>query len=79
MDDEEYKPAEATLKFYLPVHRSEFKLACAAPDLHSALFEIDQLCRSAIKYGSHRDKSIENFAEMIRELISEFNVRDICE
>jgi hypothetical protein len=61
---------EAILKFQLPEENAEFHSAINAPKLESALYELDQRLRSAIKYGCDPSWDIPT-TEKIRELLWE--------
>ncbi len=67
--ESEYKCSEVTFKYYLPDHEDELYLHSHASDMYSLLFEIDNVCRSLIKYGDEKIKDPIEFAEKIREMI----------
>ena len=58
----------AKLEFNLPEESAEFRLCNAAGEQHSALYEIDMLCRGIIKHG-HQYKTVEELAENIRNMM----------
>ena len=58
----------AKLEFSLPTEGNEFMLAQKGGTFYSALWEIDQHCRSIIKHG-HSYESVEDLAEYIRNQI----------
>ena len=57
----------ATLKFNLPEEKSEYDLAIKGGDYYSALWEIDQRCRSITKYGEKID--VYELCDEIRNMI----------
>lgn len=63
------KEIKVIYEFYLPVHQKELNTFQNAQEYHSILLDIDQECRSVIKYESDKFKDIEEFAEFIRSLI----------
>lgn len=65
---------KATLTFTLPEEQEEFALAMKAGKLESAKWEFEQVLRSAYKYGSLNDKSVEEFKpeEVVEILRSKF-------
>lgn len=48
-------PAEVTFKYYLPEHNSEVFIHTNANIMYNLLWEIDQQCRSKLKYGNQED------------------------
>jgi len=60
--------AKATLEFDLPEEHNEFEAAFNARKALSALWEIDQHCRSILKYGEPTKEQAE-LAQAIREMI----------
>jgi hypothetical protein len=53
-----------TLKFTLPEEEPEFRYATLGRDALLALWDVDQRCRSALKYGEPSEET----AEMLREI-----------
>lgn len=68
MDDNDSR-IEVTMKFMLPRDRYDFKTSSNASAFRDALWDVDQKCRSAIKYG--HDGTVSEFADSIRDLIRE--------
>ena len=66
---EEYKQSEVTFKYYLPDNREDMIMHMLAPDMYSVLHEIDQKCRSHVKYDDKATQESVDFAEEIREFI----------
>lgn len=58
----------ATLKFILPDEEHEFRTAQQGQAAKSALWEIDQHCRSLLKHGEPTDEEA-RLAEEIRSMI----------
>ncbi len=61
---------KAILEFTLPRDQAEFDAARLGRDALSALWEIDQHCRSLIKYGEPTPEQT-TLAEAIRAMIPE--------
>lgn len=61
----------ATLKFTLPEEQSEFKDACQAGAAKLLLWEIDQACRSILRYEMEPHAERCRLAEEIRLMIRE--------
>jgi hypothetical protein len=59
---------KATLAFSLPEEQSEFDSAMQGARAKSALWDIDQICRSLVKYGEPSPSEIE-LAQRIRAMI----------
>lgn len=59
---------KATLTFQLPEEQAEFDAACRARQAISALWDIDQACRSLLKHGEPTEAE-SALAERIREMI----------
>ncbi len=66
---EESKSAEVSFKYYLPEHQDELNLHINAWKMYSLLHEIDQHCRSIIKYKEDATEAEVNLCEKIREMI----------
>jgi hypothetical protein len=60
----------ATLRFRLPDEQAEFDAARQGSEAKSALWEIDQYCRSVCKHGEPSKETREHL-EHIRRLIGE--------
>lgn len=58
----------ATLRFTLPEEESEFRTAQQGQAAKSALWEIDQHCRSLLKHGEPSEETA-RLAEEIRGMI----------
>jgi hypothetical protein len=69
MSEDEYKQQEITFKFYLPDNSSEYWMHVQASDMFHTIHEIDQMCRSLIKYDDKTIKDQYDLAEKIRDLI----------
>jgi len=61
---------KAKIEFNLPEEKEEFNLWNNAGEYCSALWKIDQECRTLVKHG-HIYDSVEDLAEYIRSLIPE--------
>lgn len=57
-----------TLKFTLPDEEAEFNAARQGQEARRVLWDIDQRCRSLVKYGEAGDEA-RRLAEEIREII----------
>jgi hypothetical protein len=64
-----YKPSEVTFKYYLPEHEDELWMHIHASDMYTLIYEVDQVCRSFLKYGDEKIKDSSDLAEKIREMI----------
>lgn len=62
---------KATLEFNLPKEQPEHLTAVMSGYLFSALWDIDNLCRSVIRHDTYKDKTPEDLAETIREVAGE--------
>lgn len=63
------KSPEVTFTYYLPDNKEDVWLHIHASDMYSLLYQIDQTCRSVVKYD---DKATEDkivFASEIRNMI----------
>lgn len=58
----------ATLRFTLPEEEAEFRTAQQGREAKSTLWEIDQKCRSLLKYGEPSEETA-RLAEEIRAMI----------
>lgn len=68
---------ELTLKFNLPEETEESRIALAAQDLHTVIFDLKQDLRSKLKHGAYKadeDKMLEEINEMLIRLLNENNV-----
>jgi hypothetical protein len=59
----------ATLTFKLPDEQPEFETACQASAAKSLLWDLDQHCRSILKYEAEPHEERCRLAEEIREMI----------
>jgi Rad3-related DNA helicase len=59
----------ATLTFRLPEEQVEFETACQAAAAKSLLWDLDQHCRSVLKYEPEPHEERAKLAEEIREMI----------
>lgn len=58
----------ATLRFTLPDEEVEYRAAVQGSEAKALLWDIDQRCRSILKYGSPSQETAK-LAEEIREMI----------
>ncbi len=56
-----------TFEWTLPRDHHDFWMATHGADMYSALWDIDQKCRTAVKHGD--DDAVADFADQIRDLI----------
>jgi hypothetical protein len=63
------------LVFKLPENEEEHRVAVNGGRYHSALWHVDQQCRSWMKYG-HSFQSVEEALTAVRRLIAEEDVLD---
>jgi hypothetical protein len=61
----------ARLTFRLPEEEPEFKTACQAAAAKSLLWDLDQHCRSIVKYEQEPHEERRRLAEEIRQIIRE--------
>lgn len=59
----------ATLKFSLPEEEHEFRTACEGSAAKALLWDIDQACRSILKYEAEPHEERCKLAEEIRQMI----------
>ena len=64
----------ATLRFTLPDEQSEFDAARQGAEAKRVLWEIDQRCRSLVKYSEEASEDARRLAEEIRQMIVESKV-----
>jgi hypothetical protein len=62
----------ATLTFRLPDEQAEFEAACQASDAKALLWDLDQHCRSILKYEAEPHEERVKLAEEIRRIIREY-------
>lgn len=64
--------ARCTIEFDLPEESNEMNLALRGNEAFSRLFDVDQMCRSYLKYDGHEgnEKPLD-FIERIRHVIHE--------
>jgi hypothetical protein len=62
----------ARLTFSLPEEEPEFQTACQASAAKSLLWDIDQRCRSVLKYEMEPHEERCKLAEEIRRMICEY-------
>lgn len=62
----------ATLTFSLPEEEPEFQTACQAAAAKSLLWDLDQHCRTILKYEQEPHDERCRLAEEIREMIREY-------
>jgi hypothetical protein len=61
----------AALTFRLPEERVEFEAACQASAAKALLWDLDQHCRSILKYEAEPHEERVRLAEEIRQMIRE--------
>jgi Rad3-related DNA helicase len=61
----------AALTFRLPEEQAEFEAACQASAAKSLLWDLDQHCRSILKYEADPHDERSRLAEEIRRMIRE--------
>lgn len=72
---EEPKSAEVIFKYYLPEHAGEVFIHTNASKMYSLLWELDQRCRTVLKYEDGPSEDRQRLAEEIRDMIhSEINL-----
>ena len=64
----------ATLTFTLPDEEADFDAAREGGAARSLLLEIDQRCRSLVKYNDNASEDARRLAEEIRQMIGESKV-----
>ncbi len=64
----EEKSSEVCFKYYLPAQKSEVFIHINAQKMYSLLWDIDQNCRSKLKYGE--DDKWPQFVQGIRDMIN---------
>lgn len=65
----------AILVFKLPENEEEHRLAVNGGRYHSALWHVDQQCRSWVKHG-HSFRGVEEALAAVRQLIADEDVLD---
>jgi len=60
---------QATLSFALPEEEMEFRNACEGAEANSLLWQLDQHCRSVVKYEMDAHEERVRLAEEIRQMI----------
>lgn len=60
---------EVTFKYFLPEHSDEVYLHTNSMQMYCLLHEIDQKCRSILKYEDNASPDKQKLAEEIREMI----------
>ena len=77
--EREEKYAEVTFKYYLPDHADELWIHTNAHKMYSLLFELDQRCRTVVKYEEiEEDSPRYKLAEEIRSMIwNEINLDNV--
>jgi hypothetical protein len=63
----------AALTFRLPEEQAEFEAACQASAAKSLLWDLDQHCRSVLKYEAEPHEERCRLAEEIRRIIREYS------
>lgn len=74
---EEQKSVIVTYQYQLPEHIYELKLVNKAPDFMDALHEIENKCRNVLKYLEDPSDDLYEFAEQVKEIVSESGVWEI--
>ena len=67
--ESEHKSAEVTFKYYIPENQEDIFLHINASKMYELIYEIDQKCRSVIKYEDDPTEEKFRFAEEIRDMI----------
>lgn len=67
MSDE--KSSEVIFKYYLPEHTTEIWITNHAQRMYSIIFDIDEMCRSVLKYEDGPDEGRSTLAQEIRDYI----------
>lgn len=65
------KCPEVTFKYYLPENDDDVWIHINASKMYSLLWEIDQRCRSVVKYEDKASEDRVKLAEEIRQMIYE--------
>lgn len=73
--ESDYHQVEVTYKFYLHDNKNDLRMVQLAPDMFSALWDIDQKCRGILKYGT--DMKFDEVLEDIRAVISEVDLYSV--
>ena len=60
---------KAIIEFSLPEEQEEYEIFNNARNYYAQLWDIDQYCRSVIKYDVDNDKSVNEVAEKIRSML----------
>ena len=68
---EEYKSSEVIFKYHLPENRDDVYLHVRSYDMYRILSEIDDACRTVIKYEDESTKTRTDLAQQIRDIIHE--------
>lgn len=63
--------AKVTFEYLVDHHGAEIRRHLNAGTMFNLLFEIDQKCRSLLKYDESISGKLFNFAEEIREMIAD--------
>lgn len=67
----DHKQTEVTFKFYLPDNAQDFYAASNGSAMYDTLWEIDQMCRSVLKWEDLScQKTRADLAEEIRSMIN---------
>lgn len=67
----EHPQAEVTFKYYLPEHSGDVFIHTNASKMYSLLWELDQRCRTVLKYEEKASADRQTLAEEIRKMIWE--------
>lgn len=60
---------KAVLEFTLPEEEHDFRVACLAPRVLSALREVDEALRSKLKYGPPLPEPASEILQTIRDIL----------
>ena len=71
------RPSEVTFRCYLPDNHDEFWMYANASKMYALIYELDQKCRSVVKYEIETKKTRIDLAEELRQMIGD--VIDIYE
>jgi hypothetical protein len=75
----EHKQVEVTYKFHLPDNKDDLWMHYNSQKMYSLLYDINDKCRTVMKYEDNVHDSRFNLAEEIRNMIGEeINLHEVC-
>lgn len=77
MDEPDYKQPEITFKYYAQDNKEDIWLHMNAREMWSVLWDVDQRCRCLIRHGHGQDLSLDDFAQEIRDMISQIDLNKV--